>query len=158
MKFLGVRKSADRLAFQRLTHWFVNHASASSTTRHETSAWLPLLERLHKIRNPRPRCRTAVQQFMLDRSSDVDAALVKQYPDSKGLSNSHKMNLRYEVAKFLLTDRRYSHLVDGLERKAAAQHKTDMNTWSLALDDTSMAEDASQYVLPLFPNFISSLL
>ena len=89
----------------------------------------------------------AVQQFMLDYPSNLNAAFVKQHAEGKGMDSAQKMNIRYKIGKLLLTNQ-YPHLVDRLKHKAAAQHATDMNTWNLALEDTSMAEDASQYVLP----------
>ena len=50
----------DRCPFQRLTQWFSNRASANGETRRDTLEWLPLLQRLHQLRNPRPRKRNTV--------------------------------------------------------------------------------------------------
>ena len=42
--FLATRGSRDRLAFQRLTQWFVNRASGASESRRDFLTWLPLLQ------------------------------------------------------------------------------------------------------------------
>ena len=88
---------------------------------------------------------------------EVTSAFANLHPDSKGLSSPHKINLHYDVAKFLLMNQ-YPHLVDGLECRAAAQHDTDMDMWGLILEDISAAKDISQYVLFLLLGFIISSL
>lgn len=145
---------SDRLSFQRLTTWFINRASAK---RRDPPTWVPLLQRLHQIRNPRPRCRTVIQQFMREYAAEVNAAFVSRHADGGKLSNSQKMNLRHDVAKTLLANR-YHHLTKQLEKNAAAQHEADMEEWGLMLEDISAAEDVSRYVLLSLPDFVDSLL
>ena len=145
----------DRLAFQRLTQWFINKAAAAnSESRHDTLAWLPLLRRLHQIRNPQPRRRTTLQQFMLDYAREVNTAFVSWHGDGKNFSNAQRLNLRYDVAKALLNGQ-YSHLINELDNKAKAQHDAEMDEWNLILDDISLAEDVPQYVFFLFLDFVN---
>lgn len=142
------------VAFQRLTQWFINRAAAArSGSRRDTLAWVPLLQRLHQIRNPRPRRRTTVQQFMADYAPQVNAAFVTRYGDGNGMNPGHRMNLRHDVAKALL-NKEYSHLIKELDAKAKAQHDAEVEEWNLILDDISLASDVSQYGFsPLFLDF-----
>jgi hypothetical protein len=135
----------------------VNHSSAKSDARVGTLPWFPLLQRLHQIRNPRPRRRTAIQQFMSDYATDVNAALLTRCPDPSALSAAQKLNMRYDVAKTLLSSEKYSHLTEELDAKAVAQHDIDATEWSLALEDISSAKDVSRCV-SLSVNFDSSNL
>ena len=137
-------RGVDRYSFQCLSQWFLNHASANNGVQRDTLAWLPLLQRLHRLRNPRPRKRNAVQQFMLDYSDTVNAAFVRKYAHGGGFSAAEKMNLRYDVAKALLA-RSYSHLTTGLDKKATEQHNADTDEWGLILDGISFAEDVPRY-------------
>lgn len=145
----AVIASADRPAFQRLTTWFSNSASAANNGGiRRLDSWLPLLRRLHQIRNPRPRRRTTVQQFMLDHPDLINAVFLHRYGDAKGLTNTQRINERNALAKSLLAGQ-CSNLVSGLDKKAADQHKATLNQWNLILDDISSAQNVSKYVLPL---------
>ena len=157
LNFFGVRGSSDRPAFQRLTQWFTNHASTASVTRRDTLTWLPLLQRLHQIRNHRPRCHTTIQQFMLEYPSEINAAFVSKYADGSGLTSSQKLNLCYDTAKFLLYNR-FSLITKELDQRAAAEHKAALDEWSLILKDISAAKDIPQYISFLFLDFTSLLL
>jgi len=139
----------DRFAFQRLSQWFSNRASATANSglQRDTLAWLPLLQQLHQLRNPRPRRRTATQQFMLDYAGVVDASFLHRHGDGATLSRTQKMNMRYDVAKSLLANQ-YSHLINGLNKKAGERFDADTNEWNLILDDVSCAKDITQYVPP----------
>jgi hypothetical protein len=128
--------------FQRLVHWFANRGGA----RQDVLTWFPLLQQLHQSRNPRPRQRTTVQQFMLDHPDVVKAAFVSRYSDGGNLTNVEKINLRRKLANTLLNNG-HSHLKDGLDKKAAAQFKADTDEWDLALEDVFAAKDPSQYVI-----------
>lgn len=92
---------------------------------------------------------------MLDYPSELNAAFVSKYADGKGLTSGQRMNLRYETAKSLLSNR-FSHLVKELDKKAAAQHEADMDEWNMVLSDISAAKDIPKYVLFLFPDFSNS--
>ena len=143
----GVRGPSDRPpAFQRLKRWFINRASASNGSFGNALSWQPLLQRLHQIRNTRPRRRSPVQQFMLDHSDEVSAAVASRCADGAKLTNPQLMNLRYEVARSLLGSKDPS-LTEELGKKATIQHEAALNEWSLVLEDISTAEDVSQYVL-----------
>lgn len=121
------------------------HASTDSTPRREnTLNWLPLLQRLHELRNPRPRKRTAIQQFMVDYPDVVKAAFVAKYLDTSSLTSAEKMNARHDVAKSLLFSDEYSHLATGLHKKAVVEHEADMEEWQMILDGISAAQDVSQ--------------
>lgn len=128
----------DQSAFQRLSHWFANHATA----KRDTLPWFTLLQRLHQIRNPHPRRRSAVQQFLSGYPDEVEEAFLQRVGD-KTLTNAQKMNLRYDVAKTLLAEQ-YSHLKSELEDIAAEQYEVDLSQWNLVLDGISLAEDVSQ--------------
>jgi hypothetical protein len=130
---------------QRLTGWFANHGNPGSRRGHAT--WLPLLQRLHQIRNPRPRRRTAAQQFMLDYSDVFNAAFVKYHGSGERLGGAQCMNLRAQLAKKMVSSSQYSHLTNELERKAAEHHEKEMNEWNLILDDISEAVDVSACVV-----------
>ena len=140
---LNACRSSDQIAFQRLKQWFANRASGGYTSRRDIDPWVPLLQRLHQIRNPRPRRRSAVQQFMADYAGAVTTAFNIQYPDSGGLSSSQRMNARQNVAKTLLA-RDYSHLTTELDKKAVAHHDVAIEEWGMILGDISLAEDVSQ--------------
>jgi hypothetical protein len=138
---------ADRVSFQRVTTWFINRASAATNgSRRDTLSWFPLLRRLHKIRNPRPRRRTAAQQFMHDSPSQVNAGFISQHGDGKNMNSIQRLNLRCEVARSMLSNA-HSNLVNDLESRAKAHHDAEMNEWSMTLDDVLSAEDVGQYVL-----------
>ena len=127
----------------------MNHGTAKSGSRQAALNWFPLLQRLHQLQNPRPRQRTTVQQFMLDHPDLVNAKFTSLHADGGSLRGSAKMNLKYEVAKHMLTDH-YSHLTRTLDEKAVAQQELDLVAWNLILTDISEAPDVSRYVLPLF--------
>jgi hypothetical protein len=55
------------------------------------------------------------------------------------------MNLYHDMAKFLLANQ-FSHLVDELNKMAAAQHKVNADEWGLILRSISEAKDVSKYV------------
>ena len=134
----------DRVAFQRLSRWFVNHAT-KKTAPGGSLGWLPLLQRLHQVRNPRPRQRTTVQQFMLDHTDIVNAAFVSRYADGAVFnSNLDRLNAKYALAKTMLSGH-YSHLARELDKKAVVQHNTAIAEWGLILDDISLAQDVSRY-------------
>ena len=124
---------------QRLKQWFTNRAAATDSRR-EALAWSPLLQRIHQVRNTRPRQRTAVQQFMRDYAHEVKAAFAAQYGDGKNLSSAERMNFQHDTAKELL-HKKYPHLVSKMEEAAKAQHTTNLNEWDLILKDISLAED-----------------
>jgi hypothetical protein len=86
---------------------------------------------------------------MIDYSAEVTAAFVSKHSDGSNLTSTRRMNLRYETAKFLLTNR-FSHLVDELDAKAAAQHKAGLDEWGLVFGSVSEATDISTYVSLLF--------
>lgn len=120
-----------------------------------TLDWVPLLKRLHQLRNPRPRQRTPVQQFTLDHPEIVNAAFVSQYGEGKGLSGPQKMNILHKLAKDLLSTS-YADLKSALDKKAATQHAVDMEEWDLILDGISSAEDITRYVCFRFPDPVNS--
>ena len=130
-------------AYQRLSEWFTNHGTAKAASRQAAIDWLPLLQRVHQLQNPRPRQRTTVQQFMLDYSGTVNAGFVSQHADGKGMGGTQKMNARYEIAKRMFTDE-YFHLKSALDKKAAIQFQADTEEWSLLLTDIPLAEDVSR--------------
>ena len=80
---------------------------------------------------------------MLDYPEVVNAAFVSKHADGKGMPNVQKMNLRYDLAKAMLS-RSYSHLTPDLKEKATIQHKADLEEWNMRLDGISAAEDISQ--------------
>jgi hypothetical protein len=139
----------DRVSLQRLVKWFANHRSAKSDLDPSTLPWLPLLQRLHQIRNPRPHKRSTVQQFMFDYPKELKAALAIRCPDPSDLNSAQRLNMRFDVGKALYTSD-YSHLKEQLDEKAAAQHDTDAEEWSLELEDISSSDDVSQYVVLLY--------
>jgi len=94
---------------------------------------------------------------MRDHADTVNAAFVSKYTDSRNFSSPQRMNLRYDLAKSMLS-RRYSHLVAGLDEKAVTEHKASMEEWEVVLQDISLAEDVSQWVLFLFSDFVDSCL
>lgn len=132
--------------FQRLNKWFVNRAAAANSgTRRNSLGWLPLLQKLHQIKNPRPRRRTAVQQFMMEYHAQVNAAFVSRHGLGKGFKNVERMNIRHDIAKGMLQGE-YSHLINELEDRAKSEHEGDLNEWNLLLEDISLASDVEQYV------------
>ena len=146
--FLCPRLNADQVTFQRLNQWFVNRASAAKGgNRRDALAWIPLLQRLHQIRTPRPRQRTVIQQFMVDYPVEVNSVFVSRHSDGKNLSKTQAMNFRHDVAKSMLSSELYSCHVKALEKKAEAQQNADLDAWNLILDDISLASDVDQYVL-----------
>ena len=133
----------DRVTFQRLTAWFNNNRPASERgIGHE---WLPLLQQLHQIRNPRPRRRTAAQQFMQDYPKEFNAAFVSRHGDGRHLQPAERLNLCMELAKSMVNGG-HSHLFNDLERKAKQQHEKALVEWELSLDNISEASDVSTYV------------
>lgn len=142
---LIVVHKTDQVTFQRLTRWFSNHATATTGGRHDTIIWFPLVQQLHQLRNPRPRCRTVAQQFMADHPDILNTAFASQYSDGKKLTGAEHMNLRTELAKKLVSGQ-HANLVSELEKKAAADHEKAMNEWQLTLENVSEAEDVSLYV------------
>jgi hypothetical protein len=146
-------------AFQRLKNWFVNHthASAATMTTQKVLTWQPLLQRLHQIRNPRPRRRKAVNQFISDYATEIDDAVATVLANRPKLDSCQRMNIRYEVAQSLLKSKG-ADFIEELERKAAAQHEAAKEEWNLILEDISAAEDVSQYVLFPVLDFAVSLL
>lgn len=86
---------------------------------------------------------------MLEYSREVNTAFVSRHSDGKNLSNAQRLNLRYDVAKTLLSNQ-YSRLVNELENRAKAQHDTEMEEWNLILEDISLADDVSRCVFILF--------
>ena len=151
----SVRVDADRPAFQRLTRWFSNHASDEPGGL----GWLPLLQRLHQLRNPCPRQRSAVQQFMLDHADTVDTAFHHRQGDDKKLTGLQKVNARHEVAKALLAGQ-YSNLKAELNKRATDQHNLEMDEWNLVLEGVTSAEDVALYVFfsPSPPTLVDSSL
>jgi hypothetical protein len=142
-----LRLDSDRTEFQRLTQWFANRATqGNSGSGDGILDWLPVLQKLHKSRNPQPRQRTTVQQFMSDHAGTLNAAFVSKYADGRNFSNTDKMNLRRDLAKTLLNNS-YPHLREELDKKALAQYKADMKEWSLEFPNISSAKDISQYVV-----------
>lgn len=109
-------------------------------------AWFPLLQHLHQIRNPRPRRRTAAQQFMQDYPKEFNAAFVSRYGEGKGFQPAERMNLCTELAKSMVNNG-HSHLLNDLEKKAKEEHEKALAEWELVLDDISEARDVSAYVL-----------
>ena len=124
---------------QRITSWFSYRASS----RHnEHNTWTPLLKWIHKQSNPKPRCRTPAQQFMLEEPSIVNAAFVSKYGEGRGMERIERVNKRNELAKSLVTTT-YKHLVVGLEARAKATHEREMKEWAIELDDIEQAEDVT---------------
>jgi hypothetical protein len=108
---VGDQRLSDRVDFQRLTQWFSNRASATNAgSRRDSQGWFPLLQRLHQLRNTRPRRRTPVQQFMQDYSKEVKEAFAKQYGGRKDLTSGQRLNFQQEVARALLHSE-YSSLI-----------------------------------------------
>jgi hypothetical protein len=89
---------------------------------------------------------------MQDYPSQVNAAFVSRHGEGKNLNNMQRLNMRYEVAKAVLSGE-HSNIVKELERKAQAQHDIEMDEWNMTLEDISLAEDVSQYVFaPQIPD------
>lgn len=145
-----LRPEDDRAELQRLTHWFANRvASGSNGSHQDVLAWLPVLRQLHQSRNPRPRQRTTVQQFMLDHPDTLTGAFVSQHAEGKGFTNVEKMNVRNKMAKTLLNTT-YPHLKGGLDAKAGKQYRADIEEWNLSLPNISSAKDVARYVNFMF--------
>ena len=85
---------------------------------------------------------------MQDYPREVNAAFVARHGDGKNISSGNRLNLRYEIAKALLSHER-AGLVNELENKAKAEHIVEMNEWNMILDDISSANDVGQYVYSL---------
>ena len=130
-------------AFQRLKNWFINRASAKMAATRNDSPWQQLLQRLHQIRNPRPRRCKAVHQYILDHAAEINAVVATRHTNGEKLDSCQLMNLRYKVAQSLL-ESKDSEFREGLEQKAAAQHEAAKEEWNLILEDISAAEDVSQ--------------
>ena len=132
--------------FQRLNQWFINRASAANSgNRHDISAWLPLIQRLHQLRNPRPRSRTVVQQFMVDYRREVNAAFVSRHGDGKNFSATQRLNLLHSVAKAMLSNEYSCHLNE-VEKRMKAYHDGEVEKWNLTLEGIESADDVDQYV------------
>ncbi|KAF9782647.1 hypothetical protein BJ322DRAFT_1110523 [Thelephora terrestris] len=101
------------------------------------------LQRLHQIRNPRPRRRKAVNQFISDYATEIDDAVATVLANRPKLDSCQRMNICYEVAQSLLKSKG-ADFIEELERKAAAQHEAAKEEWNLILEDISAAEDVSQ--------------
>ena len=141
-----LRIKSDRVAFQRLKGWFTNHA-ASTNARHDTNTWFDLIQQFHQLRNPRPRCRSIAQQFMVDHPGVLNASFVSLHGDGRTFSNPQRLNLRLDLARKMVSGH-YAHLAKDLEKAAATHHEKEMKEWKVALENLSEAEDVSVCVLP----------
>lgn len=87
---------------------------------------------------------------MRDNPREVNAAFTSRHGDGKGLNSIQRLNLRYGVAKTMVS-KLPSGMVNELERTADVLHVADMDEWNMTLSDISSAKDVSQYVsIPLF--------
>ena len=80
---------------------------------------------------------------MLEYPDVVDKAYLEKYGDGDSLASIQKVNLRYDVAKALFTER-YSHLTAELEEKLEEQHNEELDQWNLVLEDISSADNVSE--------------
>ena len=92
---------------------------------------------------------------MADYADILNTSFAAEHGNGKSLGGSERMNLRYNMAKTMLSDD-YSHLKSGLVEKADAEHEAALEEWSLTLQDISSAVDVSMYVFILFPGFVDS--
>jgi len=79
---------------------------------------------------------------MLEYPGIVQSAFAGRCGDGGKLTNTDKMNVRYDVARTLVNNG-YSHLKQELEKNAVAQHIVAKEEWNLMLDDISSAKDVS---------------
>ena len=131
------------LMLQRITGWFSYRAS--SRTSHEETTWSPLLKRLHKQSNTKPRCRSIGQQFMHEDPSIVNAAFVSKYGEGRGMEPIERLNKRNKLATHLINTT-YKHLAAGLEARAKKTHEGELKEWALKLERVEQAEDVHLYV------------
>ena len=126
---------------QRVKQWFSYRAQ--SKLPHDPAGWSHILQRLHESANPKPRKRSAVQQFMLEEPSIVETEFTIKYKDGRGLDGTERMNKRYDIAKQLLYNR-YKHRIVNLEANARDSHKRELEQWSLTLDSIELAPDVNE--------------
>lgn len=126
-------------SLQRVSSWFSYRASVQNSHR-VGGAWTPILKHLHNQLNPKPRCRSVVQQFMHEEPMVVNAAFVSKYGDGRALECVDRLNKWNQVAKQLVTGT-YKDRVPKLEQRAKEDHERELKEWSLELDQIQEAED-----------------
>ena len=87
---------------QKVMSWF-SYRSSIHKSHHEGGAWTPILKRIHKLANPKPRRCTVVQQFMHKKPQIVDDAFHALYGEVGPMSRADWLNKRNEVAKRLVS-------------------------------------------------------
>ena len=125
---------------QRIKNWFAYQAQNHST-RTDTG-WSNLLQRLHEHSNPKPRKRSAVQQFMLENAALVDAAFVSAHGEGRGMDGVERMNKRHNLAKRILNGE-HEGQIPALQRRAQELHEQELAQWSLVLEDIELASDVN---------------
>ena len=130
---------------QRIAAWFSNRGS--SRALHEGGVWAPILKHIHKKLNPKPRCRSAAQQFMHEEPTVIKTAFETAYGEGIGMKKIERLNKLNETARELTTTR-YAEMVPELERRAKEAHEQEKKEWELDLDKIEEAEDVSLYVSP----------
>lgn len=125
---------------QRVKHWFANQ-SQNYVSRAEGN-WSQIIQRIHESSNPKPRKRSAIQQFMLENTKLVDAAFVSTYGEGRGMDGAERMNKRHGLVKQMLSGE-HKDKVSGLERRAQEHHEKEIAQWSLVLEDIDLASDVS---------------
>ena len=83
---------------QWITAWFSYQASVRNS-HCEGSNWGPILKHVHQKLSPRPRCRSAAQQFIYENLMIVNMAFVSLHREGKGMDHAERLNKRNEVAK-----------------------------------------------------------
>ena len=129
---------------QKVTSWF-SYRSSVHKSHHEGGAWTPILKRIHKLANPKPRRRTVVQQFMHEKPQIVDDAFHALYGEAGPMSRADRLNKRNEVAKRLVSTT-YKDMEAELEQRAKETLERESKEWALELDEIEEAEDVTLYV------------
>ena len=80
---------------------------------------------------------------MADYPDVTNALFVSKYGEGKNIGGVQRMNFRSELVKKALASNQYSHLVKGLEIKAAELHKKELDQWNVSLEDVLEADDVS---------------
>jgi len=152
VRIFSVRGRSTHMIFQRITTWFSYRASVRNS-RHEGGAWSSILKRAHQQLNPKPRCRSVIQQFMHERPEIIDGTFVLLYGDGKGMEPTDRMNKRYDIAKGLVATT-YKGMVAELQQRAKETHERELGEWGLELEGIEEADNVQQCV---FSGIVSCL-
>ena len=80
---------------------------------------------------------------MLDYPTTIDKAFFRRHGNSAPFSGVQKINMRYEVAKTLFTEK-YSHLTAELEERVDNQQDEELAQWNMLFENISLAENVSE--------------